>query len=226
MRKPALPGGLSKLVTGLTAGPLGTIAAPNLARRRRPCQTEIAVSVNGRGLPVAIQPERRITMAQENCAQGAPRGSFAHAPTGFRRMTPGLLKADRTAEGFAGPAGGRNIARAAACRLQGGSAAARHRAAPGARGRLAVPLHPAAGLGAGQPADRMALGLDAAGGARPLADAGQGDQPAPDRARPRDDEGQPERQALRHARPRRAASSKPMASICRRSPCATPNSSG
>jgi replication initiation protein RepC len=41
-------------------------------------------------------------MAQENSAQGAPRRGFAHAPTGFRRMTPGLLKADRTAEGFAG----------------------------------------------------------------------------------------------------------------------------
>ena len=41
-------------------------------------------------------------MAQENSAQGAPGGGFAYAPTGFRRMTPGLLKADRTAEGFAG----------------------------------------------------------------------------------------------------------------------------
>jgi replication initiation protein RepC len=41
-------------------------------------------------------------MVQENCAQGAPRGGFAHVPTGFRRMTPGLLKADRTAEGFTG----------------------------------------------------------------------------------------------------------------------------
>ena len=41
-------------------------------------------------------------MAQDNCAQGAPQGGRAHAPTGFRRMTPGLLKADRTAEGFAG----------------------------------------------------------------------------------------------------------------------------
>jgi replication initiation protein RepC len=41
-------------------------------------------------------------MAQENCAPGAPRGSFVHAPSGFRRLTPGLLKADRTAEGFAG----------------------------------------------------------------------------------------------------------------------------
>src|SRR5271170_1728676 len=63
---------------------------------------EIAVSANGGGLPVAIQPERGITMAQENSAEEAPRRSFAHAPTGFRRMTPGLLKADRTAEGFAG----------------------------------------------------------------------------------------------------------------------------
>jgi replication initiation protein RepC len=41
-------------------------------------------------------------MAHENSAQGAPRRSSAHAPTGFRRMTPGLLKADRTAENFAG----------------------------------------------------------------------------------------------------------------------------
>ena len=41
-------------------------------------------------------------MAQDNCAQGAPQGRRAHAPTGFRRLTPGLLKADRTAEGFAG----------------------------------------------------------------------------------------------------------------------------
>jgi replication initiation protein RepC len=41
-------------------------------------------------------------MVQDNCALGAPRGRFAHTPTGFRRMTPGLLKADRSAEGFAG----------------------------------------------------------------------------------------------------------------------------
>jgi replication initiation protein RepC len=53
-------------------------------------------------LPVAIQPERGITMVQENCAHGAPRGGFARTPTGFRRMTPGLLKADRSAEAFAG----------------------------------------------------------------------------------------------------------------------------
>jgi replication initiation protein RepC len=45
----------------------------------------------------------------DNHAQGAPRGRFAHAPTGFRRMTPGLLKADRTAEKFTGlPAGVRS----------------------------------------------------------------------------------------------------------------------
>src|SRR6267154_5363519 len=41
-------------------------------------------------------------MAQENSAEEAPRRSFVHAPTGFRRMTPGLLRTDRTAEGFAG----------------------------------------------------------------------------------------------------------------------------
>jgi len=41
-------------------------------------------------------------MAQENSAHGAPRRGFAHAPTGFRRLTPGLLKADRSAEKFAG----------------------------------------------------------------------------------------------------------------------------
>lgn len=41
-------------------------------------------------------------MAQENCAPGAPQERFARPPTGFRRMTPGLLKADRTAEGFVG----------------------------------------------------------------------------------------------------------------------------
>src|SRR5262249_41144698 len=46
--------------------------------------------------------ERGTRLAQENGAQGAPRRGFGHAPTGFRRMTPGLLKADRTAEGFAG----------------------------------------------------------------------------------------------------------------------------
>ena len=32
----------------------------------------------------------------------APGGGYAGAPTGFRRLTPGLLQADRTAESFAG----------------------------------------------------------------------------------------------------------------------------
>jgi replication initiation protein RepC len=41
-------------------------------------------------------------MLTENSAHGAPRERFAHSPTGFRRMTPGLLKADRTAEKFTG----------------------------------------------------------------------------------------------------------------------------
>ena len=117
-------------------------------------------------------------MAQENCAQGAPQEEVCPAPTGFRRMTPGLLKADRTAEGFAGLPEGVTMAGATARRLQGGGAPARHFAAPGACRRLAVPLHPAAGLGAGQPADRMALGADAAGSARLVADAGQGDSTA------------------------------------------------
>jgi replication initiation protein RepC len=41
-------------------------------------------------------------MERENGAHGAPWRSIARHPTGFRRLTPGLLKADRTAEGFAG----------------------------------------------------------------------------------------------------------------------------
>jgi replication initiation protein RepC len=41
-------------------------------------------------------------MAGENSAHGAPWGSIAGPQTGFRRLTPGLLRADRTAEGFAG----------------------------------------------------------------------------------------------------------------------------
>jgi replication initiation protein RepC len=40
-------------------------------------------------------------MAKESALE-AQRGSYAGHPTGFRRLTPGLLKADRTAEGFAG----------------------------------------------------------------------------------------------------------------------------
>jgi replication initiation protein RepC len=41
-------------------------------------------------------------MAEGNGARGAPRGSIARSPTGFRRLTPGLLKVDRTADGFVG----------------------------------------------------------------------------------------------------------------------------
>jgi len=41
-------------------------------------------------------------MELENCASGAPRRGAAYSPTGFRRLTPGLLKVDRAAEGFTG----------------------------------------------------------------------------------------------------------------------------
>jgi replication initiation protein RepC len=41
-------------------------------------------------------------MDTQNCAAEAPRRGFAGHPTGFRRLTPGLLKVDRTAECFAG----------------------------------------------------------------------------------------------------------------------------
>ena len=128
--------------------------------------------------------------------------SYAGAPTGFRRLTPGLLQADRAAERFDGLPEGRRRChgqllaafKAAAPRL--GSFAA-----PGARRRLAVPIHPAAGLGQGRAADCLALGLDAAGGARPFGHAGESAQPRPDRGRADHHEGQPQRQTLRRARP-------------------------
>jgi replication initiation protein RepC len=41
-------------------------------------------------------------MPEGNGTHGAPRESIARSPTGFRRLTPGLLKVDRTADGFAG----------------------------------------------------------------------------------------------------------------------------
>lgn len=41
-------------------------------------------------------------MDMENSAKGAPRRGSSYAPTGFRRLTPGLIKADRVAEGFTG----------------------------------------------------------------------------------------------------------------------------
>src|ERR1700722_17303994 len=39
---------------------------------------------------------------ETNGAPRAQRGSFAPTPSGFRRLTPGLLQADRTAESFTG----------------------------------------------------------------------------------------------------------------------------
>jgi replication initiation protein RepC len=41
-------------------------------------------------------------MDMENGAHGPPRRGFAYNLTGFRRLTPGLLKVDRTAESFGG----------------------------------------------------------------------------------------------------------------------------
>ena len=41
-------------------------------------------------------------MALEERAHGAPQQSFVHSPTGFRRLTPNLLRADRAAEKFTG----------------------------------------------------------------------------------------------------------------------------
>src|SRR6201981_1499361 len=41
-------------------------------------------------------------MDTENSAEGALRRGSAYTPTGFRRLTPGLIKVDRTAGGFAG----------------------------------------------------------------------------------------------------------------------------
>ena len=95
---------------------------------------------------------------QKESALEAHGESYAGAPTGFRRLTPGLLKATAPPK-LRRPAGRRDRARPAAGRLQGGGAAARPVAAPRARHRLAVPVHPAAGLGQGRAADRLALGL-------------------------------------------------------------------
>jgi replication initiation protein RepC len=41
-------------------------------------------------------------MDLENSVEEAPRRGSAYSPTGFRRLTPGLLQVDRTAENFAG----------------------------------------------------------------------------------------------------------------------------
>jgi replication initiation protein RepC len=41
-------------------------------------------------------------MDMEYCAQAAPQKGFTGRPTGFRRLTPGLLKVNRVADDFAG----------------------------------------------------------------------------------------------------------------------------
>src|SRR5271170_6727609 len=41
-------------------------------------------------------------MDMENSAEEAPRRGSAYNPTGFRRLTPGLMKVDQAAERFAG----------------------------------------------------------------------------------------------------------------------------
>ena len=41
-------------------------------------------------------------MDAEHSAEGAPRRGSAYSPTGFRRLTPGLMNVDRAAESFAG----------------------------------------------------------------------------------------------------------------------------
>src|SRR5271166_5739506 len=64
-------------------------------------QAEIAVSAHGRGLPVAIHPNGGIDMTMESAREARGEGR-AGAPTGFRRLTPSLLRADRAAAGFDG----------------------------------------------------------------------------------------------------------------------------
>ncbi len=46
--------------------------------------------------------EKGVVMEMEYCARRAPQTNFAGRPTGFRRLTPGLLKANRAAEAFTG----------------------------------------------------------------------------------------------------------------------------
>src|SRR3954471_8144154 len=129
--------------------------------------TEIAVSVSGGGLPVAIQPMEE----SDGTRQLRPRGA-----TGEACPCPDRLSAlvTRTAQNrpyrrnVCRPAGGRQKPWPAAGRLQGSRAAAWDFTAPGACGRLAVLLHPAAGLAEGQPSACLASRPDAAGGARPL----------------------------------------------------------
>ena len=72
-------------------------------------------------------------MAKES-APVAPGERRAGHPTGFRRLTPGLLQANRTAEELHRPAGERDRSRSVAGGVQGGGTAARPVATAGARG--------------------------------------------------------------------------------------------
>ena len=110
-----------------------------------------------------------MTMESAREAQGE---GYAGGPTGFRRLTPSLLRADRTAEGFDGLPEGVTVPGQLLAAFKAAAPRLGPVAAAGACGGLAVPLHPAAGLGEGRAADRLALGLAAAGRARPVADAG------------------------------------------------------
>ena len=134
-------------------------------------------------------------------AREAPGEGYAGAPTGFRRLTPSLLQADRTAEGFDGLPDGVTV--------PGQLLAAFKAAAPrlGLSPRL---VHAVDWLfrftqpqdwGRGGRPIVWPSASHAAGGARPVADAGEGAQPRADRGRADHHEGQPERQALRRARP-------------------------
>ena len=142
----------------------------------------------------------RIAMTMESAREAQGEGC-AGTPTGFRRLTPSLLQADRAAEGFDGlPEGvtvpGQLLAafKAAAPRL-GLSPRLVHAVdwlfrftQPQDWGRGGRPIvWPSASL------QQDALGLSA--------DAGEGAQPGADRGRAGHHEGQPERQALRRARP-------------------------
>ena len=134
-------------------------------------------------------------MPQENSAHGAQRGGFAHTtPTGFRRLTPALIKADRSAEGFAGLPEG--------VELHGQLLAAFKAAAP----RLGVfaAAGACASTGCSASPSRRTGKTDsrpivwpsaqrAAGSTRSRALASKGDQSPPDRARPGHHEGQPQR---------------------------------
>ena len=139
-----------------------------------------------------------MTMESAREAQGE---GFAGGPTGLRRLTPSLLRADRTAEGFAGLPDGVTVPgqllaafKAAAPRL-GLSPRLVHAVdwlfrftQPQDWGRGGRPIvWPSASM------QREALGLSPT--------PGEGDQPGADRGRADHHEGQPERQALRRARP-------------------------